>query len=134
MIVESRVVGERGALADVEVSLAGGDHALGEVLDALVAHEVGRYEARRHERSLLRVLTPADLVRAVDTGTYAAEPRHVPPAPSVEDAQTRAREAFGDGLYYVFIDDQQVESLEATVRVGPDTRLRLIRLVALAGG
>ncbi len=134
MIVESRVVGRRSALADVHVPLAAGDYSLDEVLDALVRIEVEQYESRRAERSLLRVLTPVDLVRGVDSGKYAAEGRNVPPAPTVDEATARAREAFGDGLFYVFVDDRQVEDLRARVLVTAETRLRLIRLVALAGG
>lgn len=45
MTVESRVVGQRSALADVQVPPAAGDYSLGEVLDALVRIEVERYES-----------------------------------------------------------------------------------------
>jgi hypothetical protein len=34
----------------------------------------------------------------------------------------------------VLVDDEPVDSLEAVVEVGPDTRLLFLRLVALAGG
>jgi hypothetical protein len=134
VIVESRVVGEKTALTDVEVPLPDGRYPLGDLLDALVAIEVEQYAVRRRERSLLRILTPADLARGVDSGRYATEARAGRPAPHVEQARQRAREAFGDGLYFVFVDDHQVERLDETVEVGAQTRLRLIRLVALAGG
>jgi hypothetical protein len=134
MIVESRVVGEKTALTDVEVPLPDGNYPLGDLLDALVGIEVEQYAERRRERSLLRILTPADLARGVDSGQYAAEARAGRPAPDVEQARQRAREAFGDGLYFVFVDDHQIEGLHEAVTVGARTRLRLIRLVALAGG
>jgi hypothetical protein len=43
-------------------------------------------------------------------------------------------EAFADGLYVVFIDGVQIEDLDAPVPVGPDSTMRLVRLVALVGG
>jgi hypothetical protein len=45
-----------------------------------------------------------------------------------------ALQAFEDGLYFVFLDGQQQEDLDAEVRLRPDSTLTFIRLVALAGG
>jgi hypothetical protein len=42
--------------------------------------------------------------------------------------------AFEDGLYFVFVDDAQQESLDGEVRLRPDSRVTFLRLVALAGG
>lgn len=134
MIVEARVVGRPRDIEDRTVGMEHGQHPLREVVEALVADEVGAFAERQRERSLLRILTPADLARGVDIGRYGAEPRPAQVAPLLSDAVARAMEAFEDGLYFVFVDDQQVESLDAVVTVGPDTRLRLVRLVALAGG
>ena len=134
MIVEARVVGARGALDDTQVAVEPGVHPLGTLLQHLVRAELAAFEERQRERSLLRVLTPADLVRGVDTGKYAAEPRPRQQAPSYDDAWARAKEAFEDGLYVVFLDERQVEELDEEVLVDADTRLRLVRLVALAGG
>ena len=111
-----------------------GVHPLGTLLQHLVRAELAAFEQRQRERSLLRVLTPADLVRGVDTGKYAAEPRPRQQSPSYDDAWARAKEAFEDGLYVVFLDERQIEGLDDEVLVDADTRLRLVRLVALAGG
>jgi hypothetical protein len=134
MIVEARVVGGRDRLEDTHVPVEPGDHSLETVLQALVRAELAAFEERARERSLLRVLTPADLVRGVETGKYAAEARTRQEAPSYDDAWARAREAFEDDLYVVFLDERQLESLDERILVDADTRLRLVRLVALAGG
>ena len=47
---------------------------------------------------------------------------------------TRAVQAFGDGLYLAVLDGRQIDDLDASVTVTPSSRLRLVRLVALAGG
>lgn len=134
MIVEARVVGSRDRLEDTHVPVEPGGHPLGSVLRALVRAELDGFEERQRERSLLRVLTPADLVRGVETGRYAAEPRPRQQVPSYDAAWARAEQAFSDGLYVVFLDERQVESLDEQILVTDDTRLRIVRLVALAGG
>jgi hypothetical protein len=134
MIVEARVVGRPQDIESRDVAVQPGSHALRTVLRQLVETEVGDFARRRREASLLRILTPADLVRGVESGRYAAEPRPAQGLPAVEDAWRRTVEAFDDGLFFVFVDGHQVEELETVVTIGPGTRLRLVRLVALAGG
>ncbi len=133
MIVETKVVGGRGIEA-TEVAVPAGAGPLRDLLRTLVRHELASYEQRRGASTALRVLTPADLARGVETGTYGRERRTVPAPPPEAAAIERAEEAFDDGLYFVFVDDVQVEDLDATVVVHADSTLRLVRLVALAGG
>ncbi len=133
MIVETKVVGSKDTeTQDVAVPVDIG--LLRDLLGLLVRHELASYEQRRTASKTLRVLTPADLARGVDTGTYGREARAVPAPPSEAQAIERALEAFGDGLFFVFVDDVQVEDLDAPIAVRPDSTLRLVRLVALAGG
>ena len=51
-----------------------------------------------------------------------------------EQAVETALLAFQDGLYYVFVDEQQVTELDAPVPLRAASRLMFLRLVALAGG
>jgi hypothetical protein len=58
----------------------------------------------------------------------------VPLAPAPDVAISRALQAFGDGLYFAVLDGAQIDDLDAPLTVTPSSRLRLVRLVALAGG
>lgn len=133
VIVETKIVGSRDT-ESLHVSVPADIGSLRDLLSALVRHELASYEQRRTASKTLRVLTPADLARGVDTGVYGREKRAVAAPPPEADAIERAVEAFNDGLFFVFIDDVQVEELETPVVVHPDSTLRLVRLVALAGG
>lgn len=128
------MVGQARTIEDRDVPLARRALPLRELLATLVAHELDGFDARQRENSLLRVLSPTDLARGADTGRYAAEPRPPQQAPPLSDAVQRAEEAFADGLFFVFVDGRQVESLDEPVTVAADSRVRLVRLVALAGG
>lgn len=134
VIVDARVVGQSRGLNEVDVPLAPGRHPLRVLLEGLVRAELVTSDQRQRERSVLRVLTPADLARGVESGRYLAEARHRQSAPTFAEVWSRAQEAFTDELYVVFVDDQQVTELDAEVEVRPGSRMRLIRLVALAGG
>lgn len=133
MIVETKVAGSTDT-ESLSVSLTAEPGSLRDLLSALVRHELAAYEERRTVSQTLRVLTPADLARGVDAGVYGREKRAFAAPPSEADAIARAVGAFTDGLFFVFVDDVQVEELEAPVVVRPNSKVRLIRLVALAGG
>ena len=107
MIVQTKVAGSL-AIDEHAVDVPAGHCTLRELLEVLVRHGLSEYEQRRKANRTLRILTPADLARGVETGSYAREGRAVPKAPPVEEAHARAVEAVGDGLYFVFLDDRQI--------------------------
>jgi hypothetical protein len=129
----------------VEVGLSG-RVPLRELLAAVVRAEVAAYLDRAEQRSLVRVLTERSLAEAVGHGAVRPAPPEQGPEPTpgagparavgvdADEAVATALLAFTDGLYHVFVDDEQVEDIERVVEVGPDTRLLFLRLVPLAGG
>ncbi|THF88972.1 hypothetical protein E7T09_01080 [Deinococcus sp. KSM4-11] len=83
---------------------------------------------------MLRIMTERELQDAVAGGRVAVAPQERGVAVNADDATRTALTAFGDGLYYVFIDDRQVSDLDAPVALRPDSTLLIVRLTALAGG
>lgn len=129
------MVGESATIGEREVDLVPERMTtLRTLIGELVAGEVASHEDRRRERSILRVLTPTDLTRGADSGKVAAEQRTGNAAPPLAEAVARAVEAFEDGLYFVVVDGTVVTELDAALTLSSDSRLRLVRLVALAGG
>ncbi|SEC66319.1 hypothetical protein SAMN05428939_2942 [Streptomyces sp. TLI_105] len=53
---------------------------------------------------------------------------------SHEEAFARAVEAFGRNGFLVLVGDRQVEELDETVTVDPETEVVFLRLVPLVGG
>jgi hypothetical protein len=134
VIVEVRVVGQPGEVVDRDFADLAGETTLRQLLASLVRDEVAGYEVRRQAQQVLRVLTPADLASGHTTGRFRSGGRSTPPAPVPDVAIARALEAFHDGLYLAVLDGAQVEDLDAPLHVTVSSRLRLVRLVALAGG
>ncbi|MGR2751901.1 hypothetical protein [Agromyces arachidis] len=134
MIVQTKVVGGSSVLDEERVEVPSGPSTLRQVIEILVRHELAGYTRRRGASQTLRVLTPADLATGVDRGSYGRERRSTPPAPPFDVALARAVEAFEDELYFVFLDGRKVDGLDLPLEIGPESTLRLVRLVALAGG
>lgn len=133
MIVETALLGSRAVGESLTISGVDGELSLRALLRILVKHELAAYEAYRSRSAVLQILTPADLAKGVDTGRYGREPRAVPAAPAFDDAYSRAVEAFTDELFFVFVDDERITDLDQIIRIEPQSRLRLVRLIALTG-
>jgi hypothetical protein len=108
---------------------------LHDILAQVVRAEVQAYLGRAQERRLSRVFSPAMIAEAPGAGKVApGAVETAAPQVDPEAAVARALEAFGDGLYVVFVDGIQVASLETEVALHSGSRIQFIRLVALAGG
>lgn len=137
MLVEARVVGQRGntieprPLDDVP---AGPEVPLRALIAHIVRVEVAAYDAREGERRLVRVLSVDGIAAGAVAGKIDSGGHERRAAVDPDTAVATALEAFDDGLYLVFVDGQQVEDLDTRVLTGPVTRIRFLRLTALAGG
>jgi hypothetical protein len=137
VMVGAKQIGNRRVLAPptrLDVDARDGRISLRTLITSVVIDEVDGYESRRDNRALLRVLTEDEVRDGLDRGTVDLGGRELPSAPTAPVAIERALEAFGDGLYFVFVDDTQIESLDAEIVVREGSHVLFIRLVALAGG
>jgi len=137
MLVEARVVGQRGSTIEprrLDDVPAGPEVPLRSLIDHIVRAEVSAYDARDRERRLVRVLSFDEIAAGALAGKIDSGGHERSGAADADTAVATALEAFDDGLYLVFVDGQQVEDLDTRVLTGPDTRIRFVRLTALAGG
>jgi hypothetical protein len=134
VIVEARVLGKPGVVVERACPGLESSPSLGDLLSALVRAEVADYAERHAEQVVCHVLTPAELVTGVAVGRIVSGGRRVPETPSVDDAVDRALQAFRDGLVLAVVDGLQVDDLDDPLVLTGASRLRLVRLVALAGG
>lgn len=134
MIVETKLIGRRTPFERRPIDLPDGPHTLRGLLTHLVAHEIAAYRERQDRVGVLRVLTERELQDAAQTGRVSVAPQERGGDVDLHTATRTALTAFGDGLYYVFLDERQVTDLDAPVPVCPDSTLLIVRLTALAGG
>ncbi len=136
MRIEAKIAGHRRELfAPVELEWpVAKELTLRELLDAVVRAEVHAFAERKRQQRLDRVLTAAAVATSAERGKVDPASRDAgePVDPSV--AVDTALEAFDDGLFYVFVDGRQIDSLDATLRVVPTSTLLFVRLTPLVGG
>ena len=134
MIVETKLVGRRTPFERRPVELPDGPHTLRGLLTYLVETEVAAYQKRQDTVGLLHILTEPELQDGAVTGRISVAPQERGGSVNAEEAARTALTAFGDGLYYVFVDERQLMELDEPVTLRPDSTLLLLRLTALAGG
>lgn len=107
---------------------------LRDLITRVVLEEVCAFQERQVERRLVRLLTAAQIELGVEWGKVDMGGRDLDQQVDPQTAVDTALQAFQDGLYFVFVDGDQVLSLDDPVRLGPGIRVSFVRLVALAGG
>lgn len=104
------------------------------VVEAVVRAEVDAFRRRAEEQRFVRVLTDRALADGLAAGAVRSGGSEAATHVDADQAVASALLAHEDGLYKVIVDDEPVDSLDATVHLRPDSRLLFLRLVALAGG
>lgn len=114
---------------------ARGKHlTLRELLTRIVLAEVKSFRTRSEQRRLTRVLTKTEIASALKKGKVDMGGRDLEQEVEPQAAVDSALQAFEDGFYFVFIDDEQQEDLEAEVYLHSESRVTFLRLVPLVGG
>ena len=140
LTVATKVIGHKSApLSEFAVSLPPaltGPSAptLREMLAFLVEREVAAFHERQEARRLAVVLSPDDIAAGAARGKIDSGERDLGQRVDPAAAVAAAIQAFEDGFYYVFLDEAQVEALDAPLAVAEDSRLLFVRLTPLAGG
>jgi hypothetical protein len=108
---------------------------LRDLITRVVGEEIAAFRERQERRQTVAALTEREIARGVARGKVDAGGREgVVQEVDEQAAVEAALLAFEDGLFYVFVDDAQQESLDDPVCLRPDSRVTFLRLVALAGG
>lgn len=113
----------------------GGAVTLRMLLDGVVRASVAAFRERQEQRTLLQALSAARIAEGaakgkVDSGGTSDAVQPV----DADEAVHTALQAFEDGVYFVFVNEDQKTALSDTFPVGAETRVTFLRLVALAGG
>ncbi len=137
--VSARVAGRRKPLVpDWQMPWppeeAGGEGlTLREVITRIVREEVQAFEKRQEERRLVRILTEKQIESGLEKGRVDSGGRDLHQKVDAEAAVGTALQAFEDGLYLVFLDDEEQGDLDKQVFLQPDSKLTFVRLTLLAG-
>ncbi len=135
LTISGKVLGKTQNLFTTwQMDLPSQSSTLQELLTQIVTAEVQAFHARQIDRQLTKVLGLVDIAVGVTAGKISSGGSEIDQVVDVQRAVETALQAFQDGFYLVFIDDEQQEDLQATVALTNSSELLLLRLTPLVGG
>lgn len=139
LTISGKVMGKtRPTFTDWELTLPEAIETAKLSLRSLLTHivfaEVSAFEARQSQRRLLRILSPEQIQLGLEQGKIDSGGSELDQKVEADAAVEVALQAFEDGLYFVFIDDEQIERLDEIAPLKSDSQLLFLRLVPLVGG
>lgn len=103
------------------------------LLKAIVRQQVNVYNTKKEQPVVLSILSTKEINQASQQGKVDfGDSENTELAKETEAIET-ALQAFEDGLFAVFLDDEQIESLDSDLSFTETTVFSFIRLTFLAG-
>lgn len=123
----------RPSVREEVLEVSEGLSTLRDLIRDVAERRVKIWNERTEEDSILRVLSEEETEAGADVGKVAfGEPMNRARQDS-ERAVANALQSFEDGLYCVFIDEEQIERLDEAISLTEGSVLTFVRLTMLAG-
>ena len=107
---------------------------LRQLIYLLVADSVQSYNLRLQAKEKTKVLTADDMDAMSQVGKIGFGIPFGSQEANLSDALETAMQGFTDGLYRVFVGEQEMESLDDPLNLKEGDTVTMIRLVMLTGG
>ncbi|KAA5821376.1 hypothetical protein FPF71_15980 [Algibacter amylolyticus] len=106
---------------------------LKDLLVACVSSKIKDYNSKRENNQLLSFLTPSQIQEQSETGKIGfgdiANYNLADEQASIETAI----QAYKDGMFLVFINDEEITDLNENISLTPDTNITFLRMTFLTG-
>ncbi|UZR97615.1 hypothetical protein [Chondrinema litorale] len=117
----------------IEIEDIGQEPTLKKLIEAVVIQQVEAFNARKSEKNLIKYLQKSEIDTQKESGKIGFNDSYNDTKADVKAAIDNALLAFEDGIYCVFVDEEQVEKLDEQVQISESSILYFIRLTFLAG-
>lgn len=132
IIINVKGLSRKKVIHQEEVKLKNKISTTKDLITELVKINVEKFNKKIDERDILSIMTNENIAKAARTGKIGDEV-HGDKKANLEKALDTAYLAFEDGLYCIFINDEQTEKLDDSLNLKDGDILTLIRLTMLAG-
>lgn len=134
--VRVKQAGRKHALLEnkeIEIEDIGTTPVLKDFLNAVVKNQVAEYNAKNAEENLLPFLSKAEVSAQAESGKIGFGSIYNENKADLERAQETALQAFEDGMFSVFADENEIGKLNEVIELNDVTVVTFIRLTFLAG-
>lgn len=132
IIINVKGLSRKKVIHQEEVELKNKISTTKDLITKLVKINVEKFNKKIDERDILSIMTNENIAKAARIGKIGDEV-HGDKKANLEKALDTAYLAFEDGLYCIFINDEQTEKLDDSLNLKDGDILTLIRLTMLAG-
>ncbi|SDE48894.1 hypothetical protein SAMN02799630_05544 [Paenibacillus sp. UNCCL117] len=123
----------RPFLTKKEYVLSTRPNTLKELIEEIVVYHVGLYNERAEDSQLVHFLTADEMASRGAEGKIGFGTRYDERQANDRDAIQTALLAFEDGLYRVFVRDEEVSELDARIDLRGGDDIAFIKFTMLAG-
>ena len=132
IIINVKGLSRKKVIHQEEVELINKVSTTKDLITELVKINVEKFNKKIDEKDILSIMTNENIAKAARIGKIEDEV-HGDKKANLEKALDTAYLAFEDGLYCIFINDEQTEKLDDSLNLKDGDILTLIRLTMLAG-
>ena len=132
IIINVKGLSRKKVIYQEEVELKNKISTTKDLITELVKINVEKFNKKIDERDILSIMTNENIAKAARIGKIGDEV-HGDKKANLEKALDTAYLAFEDGLYCIFINDEQTEKLDDSLNLKDGDILTLIRLTMLSG-
>ena len=132
IIVNVKGLSRKKVIHQEEMELKNKIFTTKDLITELVKINVEKFNKKIDEKDILSIMTNENIAKAARIGKIGDEV-HGDKKANLEKALDTAYLAFEDGLYCIFINDEQTEKLDDSLNLKDGDILTLIRLTMLAG-
>ncbi|SFM92429.1 hypothetical protein SAMN05428949_1331 [Chitinophaga sp. YR627] len=136
LIINIKVAGRKHAILEkkpIEIDDIGSNPTVRELITAVVTQQVIAYNNKPFEKNVLPFLTTEQIEGQTATGKVGFGSIYNEQKADLPKAQEAALQAFEDGMFAVFADEEELKSLSDHFVLQPATVITFIRLTFLAG-
>ena len=132
IIVNVKGLSRKKVIHQEEMELKNKISTTKDLIAELVKINVEKFNKKIDDKNILSIITNENIAKAARIGKIGDEV-HGDKKANLEKALDTAYLAFEDGLYCIFINDEQSEKLDDSLNLKDGDILTLIRLTMLAG-
>ena len=132
IIINVKGLSRKKVIHQEEVELMNKVSTTKDLITELIKINVEKFNKKIDERDILSIMTNENIAKAARIGKIGDE-IHGDKKVNLDKALETAYLAFEDGLYCIFINDEQSEKLDDSLNLKDGDILTLIRLTMLAG-
>ena len=132
IIINVKGLSRKKVIYQEEVELKNKIFTTKDLITELVKINVEKFNKKIDEKDILSIMTNENIAKAARIGKIGDEV-HGDKKANLEKALDTAYLAFEDGLYCIFINDEQTEKLDDSLNLKDGDILTLIRLTMLSG-